>query len=415
MDSTAQPRNDWTLLIRPRDPLILRDARPFTADPGARAFSLDWSLPSTIAGALRTHIGSLSNVNWENWRQERNGRSQEHPLQRVEILAGLRADRLPGEDSWRVGVPAPADALAYKDPNGKLEITRLRPDPLGADEGCNLPDIDGEQLLPIQIESPNKPDSAGTFWSLQATVRWLLGETMLPDASDRWPALLDDTRVHVRVARETLTAAQGYLFSTTGLAFGPALRRPSTNGQDPSEQHPETAILCRIRAPEALSWQPDRAFIPIGGERRQARLDPTPSLQVNPWDIPEDLALKLAGRTRFRLQLVTPAIFREGWRPGWLTPRRPNEVPAPLAGLGVRLRAMVTGRRIAISGWDATHRCEKPLRYAVPAGSVLFFETSRPLTLDEARRLWLLPISDGARNRRDGFGLALPGVWEDQW
>ncbi len=50
----------------------------------------------------------------------------------------------------------------------------------------------------------------------------------------------------------------------------------------------------------------------------------------------------------------------------------------------------------------------------MPAGSVLFFEASRPLTLDEVRLLWLLPISDGARNRRDGFGLALPGVWEER-
>jgi CRISPR-associated protein Cmr3 len=127
----------------------------------------------------------------------------------------------------------------------------------------------------------------------------------------------------------------------------------------------------------------------------------------------DDLAEALAGQRRFRLQLVTPAIFRTGWRPGWLTPRRPNEVPEPLASLDVRLRAMVAGRRIAISGWDATHRCEKPLRYAVPAGSVLFFEAARSLTIEEARQLWLVPISDGARNRRDGFGLALPGVWEE--
>jgi CRISPR-associated protein Cmr3 len=289
-------------------------------------------------------------------------------------------------------------------------VTRLRPEALREGEGCNLPPINGEQLLPILVETAQKPVSAGAFWSLEATVGWLLGKTELPPEAERWKDLPDDTRVHVSIDKDRLTFREGHLFAATGRAFGPAVRRPKP-GAEHLEECPETAILCRVRVPEALRWRPERAFVPIGGERRHARLEPEPALAANPWVMPEALAQALAGQRRFRLQLVTPAIFRHGWRPGWLTPRRDNDPPEQLRGLELSLRAMVAGRRVAISGWDVTHHCEKPLRYAVPAGSVLFFEASRPLTHEEARRLWLVPIADGARNRRDGFGLALPGVW----
>lgn len=412
MVDTMAATQTWDILIRPRDPLVLRDARPFTADPGARAFSLEWPLPSTIAGALRTHIGSQAGVDWTAWKEQRarNGQQQEHPLQRLEFITGLRADRAPDAKEWRIGVPAPADALAFtREGSAKPEVTRLRPEALREGEGCNLPRLNGQQLLPILVETAQKPVYAGAFWSLEATVDWLLGTTELPQESERWSGLPDDTRVHVSIDKDRLTFRDGHLFAATGRVFGPAVRRRGAR----DNEHPETAILCRVRAPEALRWQPAHAFIPIGGERRQARLEPELALACDPWTMPEDLVQALAGQRRFRLQLVTPAIFRDGWRAGWLTPRRDDDPPEQLRGLELMLRAMVAGRRVAISGWDATHHCEKPLRYAVPAGSVLSFEVSRPLTPEEVRRLWLIPISDGARNRREGFGLAIPGVWTE--
>jgi CRISPR-associated protein Cmr3 len=63
-------------------------------------------------------------------------------------------------------------------------------------------------------------------------------------------------------------------------------------------------------------------------------------------------------------------------------------------------------------------------RSAVPAGSVYFFRLKgNPApTADraEATRMafehlrttfWLKPVSDGDQDRRDGYGLMLPGVW----
>jgi len=60
-----------TLLIRPRGGMLVRDGRPFAATPGARAASLAWPLPSTIAGALRTRIGDDLGFDWRNGGPER--------------------------------------------------------------------------------------------------------------------------------------------------------------------------------------------------------------------------------------------------------------------------------------------------------------------------------------------------------
>src|SRR6266540_1710359 len=46
-----------TWIIEPRDPLIARDGRPFTADPGARAKSMPFPFPSTTTGTMRTRYG----------------------------------------------------------------------------------------------------------------------------------------------------------------------------------------------------------------------------------------------------------------------------------------------------------------------------------------------------------------------
>ena len=40
-------------IIEPHDPLIFRDGRPFGPTPGARAFSLPFPFPSTLAGVVR--------------------------------------------------------------------------------------------------------------------------------------------------------------------------------------------------------------------------------------------------------------------------------------------------------------------------------------------------------------------------
>ena len=50
-----------SLEITCRDPIVCRDGRPFGAGQGNRMRSLDWPLPSVVAGSLRSALGNSAN------------------------------------------------------------------------------------------------------------------------------------------------------------------------------------------------------------------------------------------------------------------------------------------------------------------------------------------------------------------
>jgi CRISPR-associated protein Cmr3 len=71
-----------------------------------------------------------------------------------------------------------------------------------------------------------------------------------------------------------------------------------------------------------------------------------------------------------------------------------------------------------VSGWSLEQSAtEKPgpkaLRRLAPAGSVYFFDVVTGDARQLAENLWLEPVSDSAREGREGFGLALWGVWNE--
>ena len=96
-----------TVLLQPRDPLIARDARPFDPTPGARATTLNWPWPQTIAGALRTHIGRAIGLDWGC--HEDLIRIHRTAIQGPLLATRRRSDASTG--GWQVYFPAPADAV----------------------------------------------------------------------------------------------------------------------------------------------------------------------------------------------------------------------------------------------------------------------------------------------------------------
>jgi|SRR5579875_2502510 len=429
----AENDRQRTVLLQPRDPIIVRDGRPFNADPGARAVSLDWPLPRTVAGALRTHIGHVLGFDW-------NARDDAHRAASISVRGPLLAIRHATDQPWRVYVPTPADA-AYFDANdgagGKTILDRAWPwQDLPKGAGTDLP----HRLLPLQIESKGKvSDQRPYFWPIEAAARWLqlAGQQTMSPPDDTLQELPRDTRIHVsidpgtRTSRRILVAAgesgdvagltAGLLYGTEAIAFADEPWRPHARHTDESAGRNlgvATAILSRIVNPPH-EWQAKTAWLPLGGERRMARLEP---VDADPWPAP---MLPPAGGRRLRLLLATPALFAHGWQPGWLkeengaligTPPRLSDQADPVPLPKLRLVAAAVGRPVPVSGWwiGGKGSGPRPVRYAVPAGSVYFFELADPgasLTEETLRALWLRPLSDETRDRRDGYGLTLPGVW----
>lgn len=353
----------------PRDPLMVRDGRPFGLDTdGAR--SLDFPPPSVLAGMVRTRIGFAD-------RLDQFQLSVEQALA-IEVSGPLLA-RVGAEGKVEGALfPAPRDCVLFEALGG-WRRHRLRPEEApGANALTSLPG----HLLPVAPDRAlpaNKPASGPAFWTAAALRRWLEepGESAeLLETQQTRPALTHERRVHVAIDPDTLTAEDGKLFQTDGLRF-----ERWTNG-GPIER------MCLLLRCKNDKLRPGLAT--LGGERRltlleESGFDPT-------WPAPT-----LSTR-RARVVLLTPALFDEGGVPGAIA--------------GARVVAAAVGRPLTISGWDMAIGGPKRTRRLAPAGSVYWVELPDGVAQEDwCASVHFGAVSDQLQDRRDGFGLAAVGVW----
>lgn len=368
--------------IHALSPLLLRDGRPFGATGDeARARSLPLPLPGTLAGFVRTQVGQAAAWDW-----------QDH--QRL-----LEAHDIPVWSSllFRDGVPmlsAPRNALIDK--AGKL--WRTAPQALAEGEGCDLP----EGLWPLgfteDVPEDFKPEGGYTYWPADAMTAWLLGQTPPTPEKIGGPPL--EERTHVAINPQTGTADEGQLFSVSYRSF-------EENGHTWS-------VRLRAKLPDSA---PDASIGHLGGERRPVALRALPD-QPADW-FRMSPALKTAVQTSNRLCMVltTPAVFEEGWKPGWLSRDPGPQMPAGLSAIRpyLKLVGAAVGRREAVSGWSLREGKPKAVRWAVPAGSVYFFEVDGSAPKEAREKLvdaWLSPVSDKQADQKDGYGAAAWGIWK---
>jgi CRISPR-associated protein Cmr3 len=355
---------NWYIL-EPRDPLMVRDGRPFGLDTeGAR--SLDFPPPSVVAGALRTRIGFAKGDGMFNLTPV--------DAKRIAVLGPLLVElSLDGPLAY---FAAPRDAVLFDGPNGAWTRHRLAPTARWEDGACSLPD----GLLPVGGALPKaKPAKhAPTFWTGSELQRWLAGVAsaeLAPAAT--LPPLPHEVRTHVAIDPTTGTGVDGKLFQTDGLRF------EAVDGKWSRHRRLGLAVACDdVRLVPGLAT--------VGGERRLSNLTSAGAYTPR-WSPPR------VGR-RARLMLLTPALFAEG------------AVPSAIAGAVVRAAAV--GRPAATSGWDMELRGPKAVRRLAPAGSVYWVELPEGVDgQDWADRVHFAPVSDQDQDRCDGFGLAAVGVW----
>ncbi len=385
--------------IEPRDPLIVRDGRPFGADPGARARSLGFPLPSTTTGGLRNRAGLADSGAFD---PERIAEVLQIAV-RGPLLAALNQE---GElATW---LPtAPADALLLPGPgDGEARVIHLAPLKLPQGAAYSPPaGAEGLALVGPSRTVNEKPlPRPPRFWHWPQFEQWLTTPQQLAAAPVSMADLgvagpVAETRTHVSIQAETRTAEDGRLFQTSGLEF------TATD---------QTRLALGIESDAALPRFDKGGVVPLGGERRLMAWRPNP--QAFPACTPALRELIVAKRS-CRVILLTPAHFTAGYRPSWLLGSH--------AGVQAELVAALVQRPQVISGWDMRERRPKPTRRLAPAGSVFFVQLPGADRADDAAieawidAIWMQNISDDhpgdpERDRRDGFGLAVLGAWNGE-
>jgi len=356
--------------------------------------SLDWPLPSVVAGSLRSALGNSANREFS-------------PAVAQELLGVEVAGVFPVADG-QMYLPLPQDCVVRQQ-----QPLRAQPQECGP-AGCDWP---VQSLRPVSLtteQAPDdfKPEEAPAWWPIEPYAAWLSGEDLaLDDRFLRAPEV--DIRTHVQLDARAGAAEDGNLFASAALALSHLRRHgPPAGGTFPS-LFAAIALAARVRAHD---WCGDAAaklniLQPMGGERRLAHWKATS--ETDAWLCPPRIRPKLAGASRVRMVLATPAVFRHGWRPGWLNEQLAGQPPG--ANVELRLVGVSIQRWRAVSGWSLADlpgqkRGPKPVRRISPAGGVYFFEIAEGSASGLADR-WLESVSDDEQDRRDGFGLAAWGVW----
>lgn len=262
-------------------------------------------------------------------------------------------------------------------------------------------------MTTTQVPDNFKAEDPPAWWPTECYAAWLACEDIT--FGDRFLSAPEiESRTHVQLDPDVGAAKDGNLFTTVALPLS-HLRRHSAPREGPySTRFAAIKLAARVRA---QGWCGETVakidtFHPLGGERRLAHWKATAGTCA--WSCPQKVRGALSATSRVRMMLVTPAVFRDGWKPGWLN----DELIGTPPGLNVSLRLVGTSiqRWRAVSGWSLAKHGPKPVKRLVPPGGVYFFEIIDGKASAFADR-WLEPVSDDKQDQRDGFGIAVWGIW----
>lgn len=379
------------LVVTPRDPLILRDGRPFGQVGTPQTGALSWPRPGTLLGMARTYLGKLRNADFfvnvdEKW-------ANIEAIRKVGLEWYLPGEISPEGGKAEIFLPAPADAVLFPAEDGKeaLEIVRMAPLKIPEAGGT---DLDWPEWELPWLERDGKPArETPAFWRWSHFAKWMAsGELDAMTAGKLGPeAPKREERTHVSISPETGSAEDSRLFTTLGVRFGK-----------------ESVIAARLSV-GAEDDLPKRDIAALGGDRRPAFVEwGTDKVQ---WPAPPE---KLDSGRGLRLFLITPGIFEAGWLPSWLEKSRDgNYQEVPGTDVRLRLRSACVRRWQPIHGWDMTvgdQGAPKPMRKMVPAGAVYFVEVDGDREA-AMKALWNRSLCENEQDRRDGLGRVLAGNW----
>lgn len=385
-----------TLEITALGPLLFRDARPFSgSNDETRAASLPFPRPSTIAGMVRGAVARQCGLDPSDTTV-------------MVALPQIHLKRYWFEFGGEPVFAAPANSLVLGEDPNHPRVCRLVPHDLEEGWGCDMPD----GLKPVQIldedhgGTEGKPLRGYELRTASETCDWLAGGSTPPS---RTPMPVTDERVQIQVEPGSCTAAEGKLFTVVFRDWERLDEDPETSAPRLTHWRLQVEIEGDLHMKDessAAAAPGSRCLAHFGGEHGQVGLTWG---NVSFLQAPKELRKALADTTKIVLQLATPAIFKHGWKAAWMD--RPETFDAALAG--ARLVSACVNRPEAVSGWSLDPKTNGPkaTRLAAPAGSVYFFELSKPLPEEALDRLWGRAVSDNGNDNNDGFGLALWGVW----
>lgn len=222
-------------------------------------------------------------------------------------------------------------------------------------------------------------ESAVGFLSSQDMADYLLGKS--PSKYIKPDKLFEtEERTGVKKNRMTRSVETGRLYSVEYFRM-----------------NEDTGFSVEVEGTELL---PPNGMLRLGGDNRSARYSTESWNEIQI----EQIKKKITESKHFKLILTTPAIFRQGWLPGWINA---DTLQGQFNGVVLKMIGACIGKPIGIGGYDFVKNMPKVMKKAVLAGSVYYFELANSDVDSLFKNVWLKSISD--EKAQEGFGITLIG------
>lgn len=394
------------LFIRPLDTQFYRDGRPFDAGVESAGRSNFLPYPRTLYGALRASILSRHS-DWQNWPiseevQAVIGRNR-NKFGSLSIRGPVLAKDLSGDLTNICPLYSiPRDLVKTKDSRVCLLLNPLMNKPLS-----NSANFQYDGVYPCSpVSEEHVEEIEGYFLSHDYLIRYLIGR--FPQEKDK--IILEraknifqfEPRLGIGLNSKTRTAKVNLLYSVNHLRM-------------------DDNVGLVVDVDNHNDLLPEKGLLRLGGDSR-----PVEYTKIEDEDgeqIMEDVGKMITQEGRFKVYFITPAIFKNGWYPDFLSTQNGYlEGNLPDTSLRVRLAGACVGRAIPVGGFDIKKKHPKEIQKAVPAGSVYFFQfINWDSWTDEQRKsnaslllnnFFYKSLADRTQPYwKEGFSLALIGRW----
>lgn len=418
--------------IEPLDVLFFRDSRPFAAGETGRAEGSFPPTPAPLAGALRSLAMACLGVDFVDYANKaRKGQWGDS----VFGIAGTPDDlgpfvitgpflSAPGDEGGeeRLLLPVPRDLLCGEYGEAVfLQPVREPGWPIRASAPSSRETIGSHSALllslaPHLLRGRAKAVESGHLAGSVLTA-YLTGETRKTAGWLEAPAGEPEPRVGLEIS-EGNTAEKGMIYTVSftrpvreNMAFWVHVVY-NAGGEQP---HPFTS-----------SNGHPLSFLKLGGESRTAHIqaDSMPPAPLDELTAQKKVLVQaLENEMRFKLYLMTPALFAGGWIPDGVSTADFSFFP--VRGVAARMVAAAVGKPLDIGGWDLARGGPRPMFRAVPPGSVYFFQCEQPLGKEQAKALvdrfhfQSAMAGDSPTHpifarllKPSGFGLCAVGIWK---
>jgi len=356
-EKLAQERcdnNEITIEITPFDTLFFRDGKPFSRGEESWADGMFPPSPSVIYGALRSayfghHIDKLKLADGDF-----------DPTKNLKITGTCLKSLKDGF----FYLPLPMDCVK-KDNN----VVLLSPETVNLKSNYKLDEL-------FKSDEPVKTISNGLIDDEQF-VGYLSGDIKEFIIMTTEDYLVKEPKVGIGRKNQTHTAANTMLYRVS------------------MQRMKEISIIVSF---EGLEDLPQVGLMKLGGEGKAVYYR-----QIDKTNIQPDISIT----KKFKLVLTTPAIFDSGWLPYWIDSE--NNYTGEFNGLELKLTSAIVGKPLSIGGFDLKAHKPKPMRKAVPSGSVYYFEIINGNSEKVIQSFQQKAISDNEKNAREGYGIVHVG------